>query len=268
MGRLLICQAGPPSTAAGRRAKVVVAERDSSVPDEAQPALDELAGLMLAGESTASTLDLVAASASQLVPGAAEVSLTLVSDGQAGTAVFTGGRAIALDERQYRSGYGPCLAAAAGGEQMHIADMRTETRWPQFTAAALACGVLALLSTPVPLGDGGSAAVNLYGTEAREFNQASMLLAKRFASYAGVALSNVQVYEGALARARNLEVAMASRAVIEQAKGVLMAQRNVPADAAFDLLVQASQRSNRRVRDLAQSVVDSYNNPADVTPAC
>jgi AmiR/NasT family two-component response regulator len=56
--------------------------------------------------------------------------------------------------------------------------------------------------------------------------------------------------------AENLEAAMASRAVIEQAKGVLMVQQGVDADAAFDLLRIVSQRENVKLREVAQRLVD------------
>jgi hypothetical protein len=80
------------------------------------------------------------------VPGADVVSVSLVSDGNAETVVFTGELARELDERQYERGYGPCLDAAAGGETLVIRDARTETRWPDYAAVAVERGSLSSMS--------------------------------------------------------------------------------------------------------------------------
>jgi AmiR/NasT family two-component response regulator len=70
---------------------------------------------------------------------------------------------------------------------------------------------------------------------------------------------NIHLYETTRNRAIHLDAAMRSRAVIEQAKGILMSQRRCDADTAFDLLAAASQRSNRKLRDIAQSLVDGVS---------
>jgi AmiR/NasT family two-component response regulator len=62
-------------------------------------------------------------------------------------------------------------------------------------------------------------------------------------------------------KARNMRIAMDTRAVIEQAKGVLMAQRHVDADQAFELLREASQRYNRKLRDIASGIVEGAQQP-------
>jgi AmiR/NasT family two-component response regulator len=66
----------------------------------------------------------------------------------------------------------------------------------------------------------------------------------------------MHLYEGTRELAENLDIAMRTRAVIEQAKGILMSQRRCDATEAFNLLAAASQRSNRKLRDIAQAVVD------------
>ena len=76
-----------------------------------------------------------------------------------------------------------------------------------------------------------------------------------FASYAGVALTNMDTLEDARELAQNLQTAMESRSVIEQAKGILIERHKVTADQAFRLLVEASMHTNRKVRDLAEDLV-------------
>jgi len=67
---------------------------------------------------------------------------------------------------------------------------------------------------------------------------------------------NMHLYESTREQAEHLDTAMKTRAVIEQAKGILMSQRRCDAEEAFALLAAASQRSNRKLRDIAQAIVD------------
>lgn len=89
------------------------------------------------------------------------------------------------------------------------------------------------------------AALNLYSHRADAFDSESEVLAATFASYAAVAVANMHLFETTRRLAENLEVAMQSRAVIDQAKGILMAQQRCSAEEASDLLVSMSQRSNQ-----------------------
>ena len=100
------------------------------------------------------------------------------------------------------------------------------------------------------------AALNIYSTESDAFDDATVEVASTFAAYAGVALANVHLYTAQGQVAEQLQTAMRSRAVIEQAKGVLMGQRRCTSQEAFDVLVALSQRTNRKLRDVAQAVVD------------
>ncbi len=69
-------------------------------------------------------------------------------------------------------------------------------------------------------------------------------------------MANAQAYWGARDHIKNLDEAMRSRAVIEQAKGILMARSSLDPDEAFDMLRRASQRENRKLRDVATDLVD------------
>jgi AmiR/NasT family two-component response regulator len=107
----------------------------------------------------------------------------------------------------------------------------------------------------VPIREGLHGGLNLYAVQAEAFDDAREL-ATTFASYAAVAVHNMHLYETTRELADNLDIAMRTRAVIEQAKGILMSQRRCDATEAFSLLAAASQRSNRKLRDIAQAIVD------------
>ncbi|HSJ44039.1 MAG TPA: ANTAR domain-containing protein, partial [Euzebyales bacterium] len=89
------------------------------------------------------------------------------------------------------------------------------------------------------------------------FSAEDFSVAELYAGQAGVALANLETHEAAVELAAQLRRALDSRAVIEQAKGILMASRGVNADVAFETLVTASQHENRKLHDIAIAVVDT-----------
>jgi hypothetical protein len=91
-------------------------------------------------------------------------------------------------------------------------------------------------------------------------------VATRFAPYAAVAAGNLYAYQSARDMADNLQTALESRAVIDQAKGILMERYKLTADQAFQLLARASMTTNRKVRDIADHLVRTGELP--VTARC
>lgn len=198
----------------------------------------------------------VALIATEVVPGCDLASVTMIKEGRPTTPVFTDTVALDLDRVQYDLGDGPCLAAARhrGVEHLRVG---ADDRWPHFDAAARAAGVTAVLSAPLVNGDVVSGALNLYSRTVAGFDDDGREVASLFADQLGVAAATVTVYAEGSQLAEHLRRAMESRAVIEQAKGVLMAQRHVDAEQAFEILREASQRYNRKLRDIALGIVES-----------
>ena len=222
----------------------------------AQAALSALATITLSDHSFADVLQKISELAKTVVPGASEVSMTLLEGDEARTIACTGELAEQLDERQYERGYGPCMAAASTGAVVRIDDMATEKRWAGWVKAASTAGAQSSLSLPVPVLREVSAAMNIYSTEPHAFDEESETLATTFSSYAGVALANAHLFEAQARVAAQLQEAMTSRAVIDQARGIIMADRRCTADEAFNVLVELSQRSNKKLRVIAQALVD------------
>jgi GAF domain-containing protein len=220
-------------------------------------ALDRLGRIRLSDHSMRSLLGEVAALARESLPGRLETSVTLLTGDHPSTVVFTGQLAQDLDESQYGRGHGPCLHAASEKEPVEITDMRTDSRWPGWSEYAAAHGCLSSLSLPLPLHEQVSGALNIYARDAQTFDEESREFVQRFASYAAVVAGNMLVYESALDRARNLEAALDSRAVIDQAKGVLMERFKITADQAFQALARVSMETNTKVRDVAERFVDT-----------
>jgi GAF domain-containing protein len=229
------------------------------VPDAvlaAAPAYAELAKIVLDGQPLGAVLARVAQLAADLVPGIEEVSVTLIERGRARSVAFSGERAAVLDERQYEDGYGPCMDAAVSGQTIAIEDTTGDTLYPGFSRAAARAGIRHTLSMCLAIAaKDTTGALNMYGAD-QPLDQSSRDVAAGFASYAAVAVGNAAVYAGALDEVEQLRTAMASRASIEQAKGIIMATRRCTADEAFDLLRDTSSRANRKLRDIAQALVE------------
>jgi GAF domain-containing protein len=229
---------------------------DFQPPRDPRAAFAELSKIMLGEQPLSATLERVAELAQQTIPGAAEVSVTLLQDGVAASMAFTGPVAAQLDERQYESGFGPCMDAATSGGTITIDDTADSPTYPDFARLAARRGVRHTMSIGLPVQRQTIGALNVYGTDETPFDAAQQELGTAFASYAAVAVANAGVYATTATLAANLQRALDSRAVIDQAKGILMARRGLSAEAAFDELSRQSQVTNRKLRDLAQDLVD------------
>jgi len=223
-------------------------------------AFAELGRFPFDSTSMEAMLQRIAELAKQVIPGVADASVTLIANDKATTAAHTGRLALDLDETQYGRGYGPCLEAAVGEEIREITDARTETRWPEYARVAVERDCLSSLSAPVPIREGLHGGLNLYAHEAGSFGDDARETAATFASYAAVAVHNMHLYETTRELADNLDIAMRTRAVIEQAKGILMSQRRCDATDAFNLLAAAysgptaSSATSRRPSSTASPV--------------
>ena len=202
------------------------------------------------------TLTRVAQYAEEAVPAAAMTGITMLVEGRARTAVFTDSEAPEIDTAQYETGIGPCLDAFRHKEVFVIHDTSKEDdRWGPFNEAAAAHGVRSTLSIPLIANHEGVGALNFYAREPNAFSDQDVHVAGQFGAQAAIVLANAQAYWDAHQLSQNLATAMQSRAVIEQAKGILMGIQRCSADEAFEILVRASQRENRKLRDIAQDLV-------------
>ncbi|MCV2491197.1 GAF and ANTAR domain-containing protein [Geodermatophilus sp. YIM 151500] len=218
----------------------------------------ELSRVVLAERSLSEVLTEVVGIAAGAIPGAEATSITLIRGEEPFTAAHHGDMALAADELQYERGYGPCMDAGRGGITLRVDDMRTERRWPDYASHVLRVGVRSSLSVPLPYQGAAIGALNVYSTQPGAFSgEESLAAGREVAEAVAVAVANAEAHAQVVEQARNMRLAMESRAVIEQAKGVLMAQRHVDADAAFDILREASQRYNRKLREIATGIVAS-----------
>ncbi|MDP1819199.1 MAG: GAF and ANTAR domain-containing protein [Acidimicrobiales bacterium] len=178
----------------------------------------------------------MAAAGCRLIRGRLASSITLVEHDRPATVTAIEDVARTLDEVQYDQGDGPCLTAARSGAAVHVEDTAALEKWPEFRDAAMAQDVRSVLSIPLSLVAPMQGGLNLYSRSPHGFEETDEEIGRTFGSQAATMVSNSIASWDAFEQSKSLMRAMESRAVIEQAKGVLMARQRCTADVAFDLL--------------------------------
>ncbi|SCF13063.1 GAF domain-containing protein [Micromonospora coriariae] len=214
--------------------------------DDLAARLSDLARTLQHEDSVDATLQAIAEAAVDTVPGAQYAGLSVVEHRReihprAGTADLV----FAVDRVQYDTGEGPCLSAVYEHQTVHLPDMTSEQRWPNFTHRAAEMGVLSMLSFQLYVQQDNLGALNLYSSQRHAFDDDSAHVGLLFAAHAAVAMSGAQQLE-------QLNRANSVRDVIGQAKGILMERHKLTADQAFTVLARASQNTNTRLIDLAR----------------
>ena len=230
-------------------------------PMDPNEAFAELGRIKLADVDINTLLDRIAQLAKRTIPGASEVSVTLLQGGNAHTAAFTGEMALKLDEMQYERGHGPCLDASEGTTSLSVPDTDSEQRWPDWARNAQQAGAHSSLSIGLPVHEKVTGALNIYATKPHAFDDDAITLAQTFAGFAAVGLANAHLYETQATLAGHMQKAMENRAVIEQAKGIIMGDRRCTADEAFAILTKLSQDTNRKLRDVATALATKAASP-------
>lgn len=234
--------------------------------DAAAQALRALSQFLVAERSMGDTLLRVSEITIEALPPAEMAGISLLGDdGRPTTGIFTDREAPEIDAAQYDAGRGPCLDAWREKRVVILEDMvAAAADYPEFSREAQAHGVGSVLSLPLVAGDAGLGALNLYAPVGKAFSSDDASPGLQLAGAAAIVLANASAYWQASELSQQLAEAMRSRAVIEQAKGMLMARSpDRSPDDAFDILRRASQRENVKLRDIAQRMVDRLNGPGD-----
>lgn len=182
--------------------------------------------------------------------------LTAQVEGKKLTIASSDDLAAALDKVQYDAGEGPCLTAMATATPVEIDDPTDVDQWPTWCREATERGVCKTMSMPLVTMSGDVlGALNLYSTSPGKFTDGDRDGANVFAAQAAGALA-VAVRLAQMAELTcHLEAALQSRGIIDQAKGIMMAEQRCTADEAFALMRKASMNRNIKLRDLATEIV-------------
>jgi len=160
---------------------------------------------------------------------------------------------------QIQTGDGPALRALRDARPQHVHDTATENRWPRFCRQAASLGVRSCYALPLRAGGERAGALVLYGRRPGAFGPEEIRRAERFARNAAGALTLALRLASCADQNDQLRSSIMSRAVIDQALGVIMATQRCPQDKAFALLRSVSQNTNVKLRDLAASIVSNVS---------
>ncbi len=188
------------------------------------------------------------------VEGAHAVSITVADTGGFRTTNFSSDDALAIDEAQYQSDDGPCLRALRSARQVQLTvggDHRSV-----FDEVATEAGVTAVLSTPLIQGPGEAfGALNIYSRRDGAFVESDLRVATILGEHAAILVRTALALAAANQLNEQLRLAVASREIIGEAKGIIMERQACTRDEAFDVLRRASQRENRKLREVAEDLV-------------
>lgn len=200
-------------------------------------------------------LSRICAAVGKAVPGSEAVGITAALDGRFITASYTDSRTLRVDAEQYAVNSGPCLDAYRDRVVQRVDMESAKERWPRFAAACERDGVRGFLALPLLTADRCMGALNLYSFSEDTLESLDLELLKLAAGRVADVLAASFDLVGQKRLVAQLEEAIASRAVIEQAKGVLMVVHGLTDDEAFDILRMQSQRSNVKLREVARSML-------------
>ena len=236
----------------------------SPADDRLAGALSELAGLLLDTDSFQSVMEQLAATAPRLVPGLLTAGITVSTGGRIITVASADALGRLLDERQYELDEGPCLEAMRDNHIVDVPDMSTETRWDTYPAQIRAHGVEATHSVPLTARNQTIGVLNLYADHTHAFDPPAVkAAAAQLAMLITMAITATLRNYGDVTVTDQLQQALASRSVIDQAIGVLVGTQHCTPTEAFAILRSASQTRNVRLHQIAQDLVDRSTRSPD-----
>jgi GAF domain-containing protein len=162
-----------------------------------------------------------------------------------------------LELYEVQASEGPCLDCYRTGEPVVNEDLESSTpRWPRFTPAALAAGFRSVSALPMRLRGTTIGALNLFQAESGSLSDADLSGARAFADVATIAILQHQAADDARTINAQLNHALNSRIVLEQAKGMLAERANLSVDEAFSWLRNHARNHNLRLVDLARGFIE------------
>jgi transcriptional regulator with GAF, ATPase, and Fis domain len=204
------------------------------------------------GRTVEQTYDVIVRAALVVVDGCDRAAIGVLNDAKFTTAAATDDVMSLIDQLQNDVGEGPCLEASIEATWQLDNDISVASKWPRL--AALVVGqtpVRAMLAVPLVDARQRGGALNLFADRPHAFTDESTESAALLAAFATIALSAARQAQ----RADELQVGLSTNREIGAAVGILMATHGMSNDEAFAVLSRASQRLNRKLRDIAAGIV-------------
>lgn len=177
------------------------------------------------------------------------------------------------DQIEFDTADGPCFEVLHQHSLLGGIDLRSERRWPVWAAVSNLLGFRSAAALGVELESGSKLVLNCYGTGQEFLDQTAVDRAQQFVEELALTVplalrlaDQAAVIAEQAAHIAHLEQALASRPVIDQALGVLMAQNRCTRDQAFGILRRASQNRNIKLRDIAAAIIERFTDHAPEPP--
>jgi GAF domain-containing protein len=215
----------------------------------------ELQQLLLDTDHITGFLNELARYAATVVAPGLSCGITMDREGGPLTVASSDDHALSLDEVQYGHHNGPCLTAMRTGITVIISDLATDDRWGPYRLDALAHGIVSALSIPLAGGPGVRGALNFYSPLPAVFTTDRQQRAESLAEEASRVFRLAVRLTDHVELTRQLQTALASRTVIDQAMGIIMGQNRCTATEAFEILRRASHHRNIKLRAVACEII-------------
>ncbi|WP_375498462.1 GAF domain-containing protein [uncultured Jatrophihabitans sp.] len=212
--------------------------------------LGELARQMQAEPDMDHLLQRITAAVVTNIEGADHACISLFQKGTVHTRAATDDLVRRIDARESELNEGPCITSLREEVTVRSDDFEKDGRWPRFVAAAMDEGIHSMLAVQLFVREDNLGALNIYANKPNAFTEHDESAAMLLAVHAAVAVT-------ASMTESNLRIAIESRDVIGQAKGILMERYKLSALAAFELLVVASQQTHRKLREVAEALAST-----------
>ncbi len=217
----------------------------------------ELADTLVADFDIIDSLTALTTRCVEILDTAATGILLADADGQLCVIAASSEQARLLEIFQLQNDEGPCLEAFASGQPVVDIDLHAAIeRWPRFTPYAVGAGYNSVYAIPLRLRGNIIGALNLFRSTSGPLADGDVALARALADLASITILQAEAATEARRRDVQLQHALDSRVIIEQAKGMLAERARIDMPAAFDLLRTRARNTNTKLTELATRVVD------------
>ena len=228
----------------------------------------ELADTLVAGFDIIEFLHVLTDRSVELLGASAGGLLLADPRGEMRVVAASSEQARLIELFQVQNDEGPCLDCFRTGQPVASADLSAASpRWPHFAAAARAAGFAAVQALPMRLRDETIGALNLFRSASGPFELADIRIGQALADVATIGLLNERNLRRSQTLNEQLQAALNSRVIIEQAKGKLAERLGLDVDDAFNVLRSCARRSNRGLSELARAFIEGAEELPGLTPA-
>jgi GAF domain-containing protein len=224
--------------------------------------LGSLAELDLTHETVDHVLERAARLGLQVLEGWEAAAGSVVERGKVVSYGVTDERIHEVDQGQYDSGVGPCLDSLRTGVVQYYDGRDVEARWQTFAETAARHGIHSVLSVPLRYEDETLGALNFYSPKIDALQPGQREEGFACAAQVSVTITNARAFADLKQQVAQLEEGLATRTIIGQATGLLMAQEGLTSEEAFQRLVKISQTANVKLREIAQRYVEVWEERA------